>query len=486
MVISPTGPYSRRLHAAALAVALAAWPAFAAGPSAQGATTERKVIAELLGAGRLSADEVGLIAVPVAGGPPLLELNAERAFNPASTMKLVTGYAALALLGPDYRWRTALYLDGALVDGVLRGNLVLRGGGDPKLVIEDLTELVARMRAAGLREIAGDLLLDTALYDLSGELSGPIDGEASQPYNVAPNAALLNFKATRVILRPRGAGATIELDPALAGVEIVNEVRTRFGLCDNSGAITIGDAGGERRAAIRVSGTIRTACGEQSTFAAVLTHRQFAGALFKAVWVAAGGSWNGETRVVPGAGRGVPWIVWESPRTLAENIDDIYKLSNNVMARQVMLQTAADVLGLPATMARARGVVRRWLDLQGLALSELVLDNGSGLSRDERISAAGMAQLLRHAAAGPYAERMRISLPMVGIDGTMKRRLIGEEITGRAWVKTGSLEGVRAIAGYVDARSGQRYVVAMFINGPGAAGSRPAQDAFLRWVFSNG
>ncbi len=497
----PPSPAPRLLRAgvraAVFAAALAAVPGSADPAAAPGAvppasltvsagTPARDVLAGLFAAGRLSPDEVGLIALPVAGGAPLLEWNAARAYNPASTMKLVTSYAALALLGPDYRWRTALHLDGAIEDGVLRGNLVLRGGGDPKLVIEDLTELIARMRAAGLREIGGDLLLDDALYDLSAESLRALDGDVSQPYNVAPNAALLNFKAIRFVMVPKGAGATVALDPALADVEILNELRSQAGPCGNGGAVTIRDAGDERRAVIRVSGTIRTACGEQSTSAAVLTPRQFARAFFKAAWVADGGTWRGDVRIVPGAARGVPWLVWESPRTLADVVQDIHKLSNNVMTRQVMLQLAAETLRLPATMERARGVVRKWLDLQGLSFPELVLDNGSGLSRDERISARSLARLLGHAAAGPNAELMRTTLPSVGIDGTMKRRLVGEGISGRAWVKTGSLEGVRAIAGYVDARSGQRYAVVMLVNGPGAAGSRPAQDAFLRWVFANG
>jgi serine-type D-Ala-D-Ala carboxypeptidase/endopeptidase (penicillin-binding protein 4) len=116
----------------------------------------------------------------------------------------------------------------------------------------------------------------------------------------------------------------------------------------------------------------------------------------------------------------------------------------------------------------------------------LVIDNGSGLSRRERISAASMAKLLAHAASSPYAQMYRDSLPRVGLDGTMKGRMINEPIAGNAWIKTGSLNDVRALAGYVDAGSGQRYAVVMLINGSRAENSNGAQDAFLRWVFNNG
>lgn len=454
--------------------------------AANGAGQGRTELSGVTGVATLAPGEVGMIALPVGGGRALFEHNAERAFNPASTIKLVTTYAALSLLGPEYRWRTSLYLGGKLEAGELHGDLVLRGGGDPKLVIEDLTELVARMMASGLRRIDGDLVLDDSLYDLAGENLGPLDGDASQPYNVAPDAALFNFKAVQITVRPSGQGAEIALDPALAGVAVINEVRVKPGACTNGEAFLVSDGGDEQNPAIRVGGTIHSACGEQSQFSAVLNHQQFVRALFKAAWVGAGGSWDGKVRVVRGAARGVPWLVWESPRSLAQVVEDIHKNSNNVMARQLLLQLGAEFSPRPATVARARQVVSSWLEQQGLNFPEMMLDNGAGLSRDARISVHSLARLLGHAASGPYADTMRLSLPLAGVDGTMKRRLVGEELSGRAWIKTGSLEGVRAIAGYVDASSGQRYVVVMMVNSASAAQSRSAQDGFLRWVFNNG
>jgi serine-type D-Ala-D-Ala carboxypeptidase/endopeptidase (penicillin-binding protein 4) len=126
------------------------------------------------------------------------------------------------------------------------------------------------------------------------------------------------------------------------------------------------------------------------------------------------------------------------------------------------------------------------LDRQGLSFPELVIDNGSGLSRLERISAQNLARLLQSIAASPYADLIRESLPTVGQDGTMARRLVNDPIAGHAWIKTGSLNDVRSIAGYVDAASGTRYAVVMLVNGPRAEFSQPAQDALLRWIYSNG
>jgi D-alanyl-D-alanine carboxypeptidase/D-alanyl-D-alanine-endopeptidase (penicillin-binding protein 4) len=436
----------------------------------------------------VSDDEVGLLAAPVDGGAPLASWNHEVAFNPASTMKLLTTYAALAMLGQDYRWRTEVHLGGPLSGDTLYGDLVVRGGGDPKLVIEDMLALVARMRAAGLREIRGDLIVDDALYALGKGPFEPFDGDASQPYNVTPFPALMNFKSTRFVFAPaRGGRVAVELDPPLADVRIVNEVRLQRGRCRyGADGLRIADESDARRAVVRISGRYSAGCGRQGIFAAVLDHRQFIHGFFKAAWLQSGGTWNGVTRVVAGAARGEPWLVWESPRTLAEVAVDVNKTSNNVMTRQLLLQVAADVFHAPATIDDARRAVRGWLEQRGLDFPELVLDNGSGLSRTERISAANQVRLLRDAAASPYADLFRASLPIAGVDGTMRYRLRDHPVSGHAWIKTGSLVGVRAIAGYVDAASGRRYAVSMLVNGPQAKASRAAQDEFIRWVYING
>lgn len=447
-------------------------------------------VAEALRAAGLPVDQIGLIAVPLGGGAPLLSANANVAMNPASTMKLVTTYAALSILGADYRWRTGAYLRGRLADGVLDGDLVIKGGGDPKLVIEDLTEFVAHMRAAGLRQIRGDLVLDDGIYELDatpdGRSDGPIDGDPSQPYNVRPFGALMNFKATKVIVRPSPGGLSIALDPPLADVVIENDLRPVRGGCRHGApGVFVRDSGAQSRIAVRFSGPYSPACGEQAAFVAMLTHRQFIHGLFKAAWQAAGGAWEGRTRVERGVARGAAWVEWTSPRTMADVVQDINKFSNNLMARHVMLQTAVSPTGA-ATLERARRVVREWLDAQGLGIPELRIDNGSGLSRHERISAAGLAQVLISAAASPVADLIRGSMPVVGVDGTMRSRLAGDPVAGNAWIKTGSLNDVRAIAGYVNASSGRRYAVVLLINGPRAEISQPAQDAVLRWVHRNG
>jgi serine-type D-Ala-D-Ala carboxypeptidase/endopeptidase (penicillin-binding protein 4) len=435
----------------------------------------------------LPLQDVGVYVVPLTGGPPLINVNAEEALNPASTMKLLTTYAALSRLGADYRWKTRVYLRGELHDGVLNGDLILQGGGDPKLVVEDLLEIIARIQAAGLREIRGNLVLDDGVFSLDDRSVEQIDGDSSQPYNVRPHGVLLNFKATKFVISPRAESVDIALDPPLADVTIENEVRSARGRCRyGAGGLVIRDNGTDQKPIIRVSGTYSSECGEQNLFAAVLTHRQFAHAFFKAAWLGAGGSWNGKTRIERGAAHGAVWYEWTSPRTLAEVVLDINKFSNNVMSRQVLLLSTALENRSSPTIEDARNFLHRWLGRIGLKFPELYVENGSGLSRNERISPEHLARLLLHISRSPHADLLRESLPRVGIDGTMKSRMQSEPIAGKAWIKTGSLNDVRAIAGYVDAASGKRYVLVMLINGPRAERSAPAQDELLRWVYANG
>jgi D-alanyl-D-alanine carboxypeptidase/D-alanyl-D-alanine-endopeptidase (penicillin-binding protein 4) len=180
-------------------------------------------------------------------------------------------------------------------------------------------------------------------------------------------------------------------------------------------------------------------------------------------------------------------------------VRDINKFSNNVMARQLFLTLGQKVMrsGIPgdggsatvngknggATTAQADEVVRAWLEGKTLRMPELVLDNGSGLSRRERLSADSTSRLLQAAWKSPVMPELMASLPLLAVDGTMRKRLRDGSAAGQAHIKTGSLEGVKTMAGYLLDKSGRRQVVVFFVNHPHAAAAQPAQDALLQWVY---
>ena len=438
---------------------------------------------------RTTGEADGLSADRVSDEPMLHVMHqAERPFNPASTMKLVTTHAALSMLGPGYRWTTRFLTTGPIRDGVLQGDLILQGGGDPHLVIEDLHALMADLRAQGLTTIRGDLVVDDARFAVGPADGEAFDGDASQAYNVRPWAALTNFKASKLVIDPKKR--QLALEPPLADVQLRYDVKVLKGRC-RTGGTRLGVQDGATaagRPVVSVNGTQVRACGSQQFYAAMLDHQQFLHGIFKAAWKDMGGQFTGRTRIQPGAAaRGRPLYAWQSTLDLGEVVHHINKFSNNVMTRMLLLEMAAASGQGALPPDRAGQWLHQWYRGQGLALPSLVMENGSGLSRQARISAGDMVTLLARAASSPTAPWFEDSLPVVGIDGTMKTRLRMDPVAGQAQIKTGTLQDVRAIAGYVTAASGRRYALSLMINGKyPAERALHAQDELLRWVYRHG
>jgi D-alanyl-D-alanine carboxypeptidase/D-alanyl-D-alanine-endopeptidase (penicillin-binding protein 4) len=420
---------------------------------------------------------------------PLLTAGADRAMNPASTIKLLTTYAGLDLLGPAYQWNTEAYAAGPLKDGVLAGDLVIRGQGDPKLTLENFWLLLRSLRGRGLREIRGDLVLDRGYFGAGEFDPARFDAEPTRPYNTGPDALLVNFKAVRVQFIPDAEARTVRLvvEPSLPQVQVVNNVALDpKGPCGYWAARLKVDAQSDAQAArLAFSGTFPASCGEREHYYSVLSHSQYTLALFRELWREMGGSFAGGVRDGAVGTEARPLAAVQSP-AMSEVVRDINKYSNNVMARQLFLTLGAAGAGAPASAEKSGRVIRQWLAGKGLSFPELVLENGSGLSRAERISARNLGQLLLAAFRSPVMPELMASLPVAAVDGTMRKRLSGADIAGQAHIKTGSLAGVRAIAGYVLDSSGRRVVVVLVINHANAGNAQTVQDALLRWVYNRG
>jgi D-alanyl-D-alanine carboxypeptidase/D-alanyl-D-alanine-endopeptidase (penicillin-binding protein 4) len=395
--------------------------------------------------------------------------------HPASVMKLVTTYAALELLGPAYRWKTEAYLDG--------GDLILRGYGDPNLNYESFWLLLRNLRARGLRELRGDVVLDRSYFGPAQY--SPFDSELFRPYNVTPDALLVNFKALRFTFIPEGdKGVRVFAEPQLPGLEIVNQLKLGDGGCpDGNRAFRelIQASFQSRPPRASFVGTYPLSCGERDLNIALHEPQDYVAAMIRQLWGELGGSWSGNVRdgVVPPTARLL--YVHES-EPLGDIVRDINKFSNNVMARQLFLTLGAELGGPPARTEEAARAIKEWA-AKKIAAPELVLENGSGLSRSERISAQHLAALLLAAWRSPVMPEFVSSLPVVAADGTMKKRLRGERVAGSAHIKTGLLADARAIAGYVLDRNGRRHVVVMIANHPKAPEADAAMDALLQWVY---
>lgn len=439
---------------------------------------------------QVPASAASFYVVKVGAPQATASWNAQAPMNPASTMKLVTTFAGLQLLGPDYRWLTSLYADSQPgQDGTLHGNVYLRGRGDPKLVPEEMAKLVASARAGGTSTIDGDLVLDRSYFADSLDGNGTIDGETQRAYNVGPDALLYAFKTLSFTLTPDTASQSVAVavTPSLAQLRLDNRLTLSNGKCGDWRARANPVVAPQPDGTVLASfaGDYSADCGERVVNLATLSHAEFTWGGFVAEWQNAGGRFTHLPALRSGrVPRNAVLLARHYGQPLSDIVRDINKFSNNVMARQLFLTIGAEIdRGGPASTARSTRVVQRWLSRQGLDMPGLVLDNGSGLSREERISAYDMARLLQQAVASDVGPVLLDSLPILGVDGTLRNRLTRASAAGNAYLKTGTLQDVRALAGYVDALNGERYVVVAFINHPNASQAQEAHDALMQWVY---
>jgi serine-type D-Ala-D-Ala carboxypeptidase/endopeptidase (penicillin-binding protein 4) len=436
---------------------------------------------------QVPAAAVRVVVAPL-GRSPTVSVHAQQDVNPASVMKLVTTYAALDQLGASYTWKTRLSVHGTLQGGVLRGSVRVRGGGDPKLVVERLQPLLQSLRDGGIERIEGDIILDRRAWALPATDPAQFDGEPLRPYNTSPDALLVNFKSLVMTFTPDLAAgvARVQVEPPMAGMQADGQVRLSKEPC--------GDWRGQLQATVheperlRFGGSYPSSCGERVWPTAYADPTSHSARAIGGMWQRVGGQLSGQVR---------DWQASDAPLDnakplfsqsfeslpLREVVRDVNTFSNNVMAQHLLL-----TLGLERQPELARGDTRQagreaigqWWRKTFPALPAPTLDNGSGLSRSERIRPDALLALLQHAASHPAGAALFDSLPVAGVDNLKRNPASGFE--GKAFMKTGTLRDVAAVAGYVDGASGQRYVVIGIINHPNANAARPALDALLRWV----
>ena len=457
---------------------------FACLAQAQSPSTLPASVSQALAAAKIPVANVAVVVQEVAVHHETLRVNAAAPMNPASVMKLVTTYAALEQLGPAYRWKTEVYTAGSLADGVLEGDLIFKGGGDPRLDLEALGKLVRALRGKGLREIRGNLVVDRSYFGRAEGDAGRFDGDPFRPYNVLPDALLVNYKSVRFVFLPEAGAVRVYAEPRPPALELVNSLRLSDGACPEGSAFRdlLKPTFKPARQRVVFAGQYPSSCGEKDLNVSLLEPNDQVAGLVRQFWTESGGVWNGSVRdgSVPA---GVKLLHTLDSPSLAEIVRDTNKFSNNIMARHLFLTLGAENAGPPANTQKSVAAIRAWLAAKKIALPELVMENGSGLSRNERISAGGLAELLQAAWKSPVMPELISSMPIAGIDGTMRRRVKGEGIAGQAHIKTGLLSDARSIAGYVLDRSGRVVIVVMLVNHPNAPQAQPAMDALLRWVY---
>ncbi|MDI1299869.1 D-alanyl-D-alanine carboxypeptidase/D-alanyl-D-alanine-endopeptidase [Methylotenera sp.] len=439
-------------------------------------------VADALKAAGIPAKNVAVYVQSVESNSPALSHNADKSMNPASVMKLVTTNAALDLLTPAYRWKTEVYRDSDVVNGVLQGNLIIKGYGDPSFKAQDFWRMLMSVQQAGIKEIKGDLIIDTSYFIKNIANKKAFDDETWRAYNAEPSAFLVNGRSTSFKFNATDTSVNINQEFELNEIQIVNNMKLVQGPCgewrSRFGYVVKPNASG---ATVTFSGTFSPDCGERYLELSVFDDEKYAFYTFKKLWKELGGKFSGQLKIQDTPMSAVK-VLEQLSDPLAYVVRDINKWSNNLMARQLLLTLAAEKLTAPATELNGAAVLKNWLADKGSKFDELVIENGSGLSRIERISAEHLGKMLVSTYNSPVMPEFMASLPILALDGTVKKRLNDSQSNGRAHLKTGSLDGVSAIAGYVLDANNHRHVLVMLVNHPKASASRNAQDALIEWV----
>jgi serine-type D-Ala-D-Ala carboxypeptidase/endopeptidase (penicillin-binding protein 4) len=436
-------------------------------------------------------DALAAVALPLNGPAWLMRPWRHRAqvpMQPASTMKVVTSIVALDRLGAHPRGHTELRSAAAVVDGVLQGDLVLVGGADPDLGLPQFWAMLMELREQGITTLNGDLVLDRTLFRPARlDVGAPAFDESPEfDYNVIPDALQLAGNLLPMEIKSDASSVQVRSVPGLLGLSFGSDMVVDGARCndwdDNWKPATVQQQDG--RTHIQLQGSFPAGCTQRAGLQ-LIDRQELAERLFRTLWAGLGGQWTGRSRELQDAAEkpaNTRLLVRRNSRPWGEVLRPLNKTSDNAHARLLYL-----LLGVPAmaaepqatTLALAERDVRRWLAEQKIGDAGLVLDNGSGLSRSERISPQQLAQMLVVAHRSRYAADLQMSLPVAGVDGTMRRRLKDGPATGWARLKTGTLRNVAALAGYVRDPQGRPWAVAMMINHDEAGKARPALDALI-------
>lgn len=441
-------------------------------------------LASVWNASRLPQSALSIV-VDEADGARLIGINAQEPRNPASVMKLVSTWAGLSALGPEYTWRTSLMAQGGLqvdAQGTLKGPLYIKAGGDPFLTVPELWDMLRELRLRGVKNLT-EVVVDRSIFGNVAINPGDFDNAGDRPYNASPDAMMVGLGASRLVFQPdtQARKWVAIVDPPLPGVRVQGDVEWSTAVCPGSPVVGTQVNPEGRDIVIRVSGKAAASCGEFSVYRLVHSQTEFFDKLFRSLWRDLGGTLARDITAgrVPGNAQA---ITWHDSRSLSDLIRIINKQSNNVMARTILLTVGAETGGQGATVASGERAVMAVLARQGVDTRGWTVDNGSGLSRNGRVTAGGMADMLKVAWRSNWMPEYISSFAISGVDGTVRGRLRDDEVQGRAHLKTGTLRDSRALAGYVLGASGKRYIVVMMVNDERSASARPFFDAVVKWL----
>ena len=444
-------------------------------------------ISQVINTERLPPTSVSFVIIDPESGRVLLSQLPDVPRSPASTVKTLTTFAALDMLGPTYTWHTRAATRGTINGGVLDGDLILQGGGDPYITLERWWSFVQALRAKGLKSIRGDIVIDNSAFSLPQEDPGAFDGRPNRSYNVLPDALMVNFQSIdfRIAANPDTHQVDVIPTPAPVNLNIENHIRFVGGRCGGGAGrvdFQVASATWDR---VVFNGALSARCTEQSFARVLLRPTTYAFGTFVELWRQSGGEFSGKLRVEAAPADAKPLLSYES-LTLGEIIRLTNKFSSNLMARHLLLTVGKERFGEPATLEKGADTIAEWGRERGLDLQGIDIDNGSGLSRSTHVTVLQLARALSAAYRSRFAPEFMASLPLAGLDGTLRSRMKSSP-AGSVRLKTGHLDGVSGVAGYVTTAGGKTFVLASLVNNARAdvGAAEPLHAALVTWMLEN-
>lgn len=439
-------------------------------------------IETIIGESGISKDSISIsIKETKSNGKRIASLNSNKYRTPASIAKAATTYAALLELGDSYRWSTRIYRDGDISNGTLNGNLIIKGFGDPSLDGKSVSQIVSYIKANGIDRINGNIIIDKSYFDTCDDCSAKFDENPSSPYNAMPSALMFNENTTTLkIVRGNEIVQNIKDD----SYDITNEITVSDEPCRGryswpSVRIQYGE-----RTKVIIGGTLSSSCPPISlTHIIAKAHLSFYGSL-KQQLNDNGVSFDGNLKVKKTPNY-VSEIATIYSKPIFQIIGETNKKSNNLYARQIFLTTGANKYGTPSTLEKSRNALISIFEKNGIRYAKsFKLDNGSGLSRTAKVTTEGFESMLDH-AYDKYQQKWLNALSIAGVDGTIKRRF-PSSLGRRVWMKTGTVDGVKNIAGYVKSSDGTLYTVVIIVNDR-LASSRGAalENKIIIWLANS-
>ena len=430
---------------------------------------------------RVKPESAGVWIQRVGDDLPLMAHNVDAPLNPASVIKLITGWAAINKHGAKHLFRTELRHSGKIQKGELNGDLYFVGGGDPHITVDNFLYLLNQLRDAGLQKINGDVIIDGSFYHLPPYNPFAFDGAGRQPYNAGAFAAVVNFQAQKVMLSSDGKNIRVHTSPPNDNFIVRSElaiVRRRCSWPGRAREHYSGDGNDDSVLTLTLRGSFARKCKVAFTVRPQNAAAHAAG-VFSALWRRLGGESNGKWRrgKTP---RQTKLLAGRWSLRLPQLVYAMNKHSNNLIARHLFLSLGG---GAPYTLIDARAEMMRQLSAAGVDTTGWHIDNGSGLSRHTRITARGMGEVLAAVWQHPMRAEVVASLPILGVDGALRKRLQQKPYRRSGHLKTGGLEGVRALAGFLRGANGGDVFFVSIVNQRGGA-VKDFENALIKWAHT--